>query len=67
MVFAGYSGLGWDIYRINNPLNLESTSVAPTNFIANREENDREELTDLRKHKLKGTDANTTEIGRAHV
>ena len=61
MVFAGYSGLGWDIYRINNPLNLESTSVAPTNFIANREENDREELTDLRKHKLKGTDANTTD------
>lgn len=61
MVFSGYSGLGWDIYRINNPLNLESTSVAPTNFIANRKENDREELTDLRKHKLKGTDANTSD------
>ncbi|MBN4081144.1 PD40 domain-containing protein, partial [Caldithrix abyssi] len=61
MVFAGYSGLGWDVYRINNPLSLDSTSVAPTNFIANREVNDREDLVDLRKHKRKGSDANTTD------
>ena len=37
LVFSGYSGLGWDIYRLNNPLNLEEVSVKPTNYIANRQ------------------------------
>ena len=61
LVFSGYSGLGWDIYRLNNPLNLEEVSVKPTNYIANRKSNDMEELADLRKHKRKGTQAMTTD------
>ena len=35
MVFAGYSGLGWDVYRVSNPLDLKATEVAPTNYILN--------------------------------
>ena len=27
LVFSGYSGLGWDIYRLNNPLDLDEVSV----------------------------------------
>ena len=61
MVFTGYSGLGWDVYRMNNPLSLDSTELSPTNFILNQEENDKEELVDLRKHKRRGSDANTTD------
>ncbi|GIS56316.1 MAG: hypothetical protein CM1200mP1_02540 [Candidatus Neomarinimicrobiota bacterium] len=61
MVFSGYSGLGWDVYRLNNPLNLDEVSVKPTNYIANRKKNDEEELADLRKHKRKGTQAMTTD------
>ena len=40
LVFSGYSGLGWDVYRLNNPLNLDEVSVEPTNYIANRKKND---------------------------
>ncbi|MBT3676842.1 MAG: hypothetical protein HOA15_07565 [Candidatus Marinimicrobia bacterium] len=61
MVFSGYSGLGWDVYRINNPLSMEPTTVEPTNFIANRDVSEEEELADLRKHKRKGTQTNTTD------
>ena len=61
LVFSGYSGLGWDVYRLNNPLNLDEVSVKPTNYIANRKKNDEEELADLRKHKRKGTQAMTTD------
>ena len=61
LVFSGYSGLGWDVYRLNNPLNLDEASVKPTNYIANRKKNDEEELADLRKHKRKGTQAMTTD------
>ena len=61
LVFSGYSGLGWDVYRLNNPLNLDEVSVEPTNYIANRKKNDEEELADLRKHKRKGTQAMTTD------
>ena len=61
MVFSGYSGLGWDIYRISNPLDLKETSVEPTNYIANRAENDKEDLVDLRKDKRKGSQANTSD------
>ena len=31
LVFSGYSGLGWDVYRLNNPLELKKTIVEPTN------------------------------------
>ena len=37
LVFSGYSGLGWDVFRISNPLNLKTTKIEPTNYIANRE------------------------------
>ena len=61
MVFSGYSGLGWDVYRLNNPLDLDSTLVEPTNFIANPPKNKTEDLVDLRQHKRKGSDVNTTD------
>ena len=62
LVFSGYSGLGWDVYRLNNPLELKKTTVEPTNYFANREKNDKEDLADLRKHKRKGTEALTKDF-----
>ena len=62
LVFSGYSGLGWDVYRLNNPLELKKTTVEPTNYIANRGKNDKEDLADLRKHKRKGTEALTKDF-----
>jgi Tol biopolymer transport system component len=61
LVFSGYSSLGWDVYRLSNPLTLKSTRIEPTNYIANQEENDKEDLEDLRKDKRKGTFANTSD------
>jgi len=61
MVFSGYSGLGWDVYRVSNPLDLKATEVAPTNYILNRSENDKEDLVDLRKHKRQGASANVSD------
>lgn len=53
LVFSGYSSLGWDVYRINNPRHLQSVEVEPTNYIKNVEFFS-EDITDLRKDKRRG-------------
>ena len=35
LIFAGYSGIGWDLYSLNQPLTLKKKSVAPTQFHMN--------------------------------
>ena len=50
MIFAGYSGIGWDLYSITKPLQLQKQSVAPTQFFLNKGK-DTESITDLRRHK----------------
>jgi len=51
LIFAGYSGIGWDLYSLANPLKLKKQTVNPTQFILNSAVNT-ETITDLRKHKL---------------
>ena len=51
LIFAGYSGIGWDLYSLANPLKLKKQTVNPTQFILNSEVNT-ESISDLRKHKL---------------
>jgi Tol biopolymer transport system component len=48
LFFAGYSGLGWDVYRINKPLELQPVEVSPTQFDLNKDK-EPEEIADLRK------------------
>ena len=50
LIFAGYSGIGWDLYSMANPLKLKKQRVDPTQFILNGE-TEKTTLTDLRKHK----------------
>ena len=50
LIFAGYSGIGWDLYSISNPLLLKKREVSPTQFILSQKL-DKEEIIDLRRHK----------------
>ena len=50
LIFAGYGGIGWDLYSIANPLRLKEKNVNPTQFIVSEEENN-EKIADLRRHK----------------
>ena len=50
LIFAGYSGIGWDLYSIANPLKLKKLLIEPTQFIKNQI-TDEESITDLRRHK----------------
>jgi len=50
LIFSGYAGIGWDVYSLTNPLKLSKKDIAPTQFILNQE-NDTEEIADLRRHK----------------
>ena len=50
LIFAGYSGIGWDLYSMANPLTLKKQTVNPTQFILNGKTED-ESIADLRKHK----------------
>ena len=50
VIFAGYAGVGWDLYSMVNPMDLPKKSIEPTQFIKTRSLND-ERVTDLRKHK----------------
>lgn len=40
LVFSGYSGVGWDIYSITNPLSLEAREVTPSNFVLHSTDED---------------------------
>ena len=50
IIFAGYSGIGWDLYSIVNPQKLQKKDVSPTQYIMSKGE-DTEQITDLRKQK----------------
>ncbi|MEE8335902.1 MAG: hypothetical protein V3S48_05650 [Candidatus Neomarinimicrobiota bacterium] len=50
LIFSGYSGLGWDVFRINNPLEMDQKEVDPTNYISQKEFYS-DEITDLRRDK----------------
>ena len=64
MVFSGYSNRGWDVYRVNNPLDLKEVEVKPTNFALNKDFVEKEELVDLRKDKWRGSDSNQSDYSR---
>jgi len=61
LIFAGYSGIGWDLYSIAKPLLLKKQNVDPTQFILNLE-SDTEDIADLRRHKS-NTDSFQEESG----
>ncbi|MBT3840320.1 MAG: hypothetical protein HOF50_10310 [Candidatus Marinimicrobia bacterium] len=50
LIFAGYAGIGWDLYSLVNPLKLPKKEVEPTQYEMSRKTDD-EKITDLRKHK----------------
>ena len=50
LIFAGYSGIGWDLYSLSQPLTLKKKAVAPTQFHMN-DKLDLEDIVDLRRHK----------------
>ena len=33
MVFSGYSNRGWNVFRLNNPLDLDQVELKPTNYL----------------------------------
>ena len=35
MIFSGYSGWGWDVYSLNNPLQMNEQTIEPTIYIKN--------------------------------
>ena len=40
LIFAGYSGLGWDLYSLNKPLEISEQEVTPTQHIKTRDQED---------------------------
>ena len=64
MVFSGYSNRGWDVYRLNNPLDLNEVKVQPTSFVLNKDLVEKEDLVDLRKDKWRGSDSNQSDYSR---
>ncbi len=47
LVYSGYSGMGWDIFSLANPLEMEAVTIEPTNYIKNLESDD-ESFVDMR-------------------
>ena len=59
IIFAGYSGVGWDLYGLNNPLDMNSKKISPTQFIKTRDNEDLS-LADIRNiDKIERIDLNT--------
>ena len=50
LIFAGYSGIGWDLYSLDDPLSMKKQIVEPTQFIATKDTTN-ENIVDLRRHK----------------
>ena len=40
LIFAGYSGIGWDLYSMNSPLKISKKEVLPTQYIKTRDSED---------------------------
>ena len=45
LIFSGYSGIGYDIYSLSNPLELPGREVSPSNFVLKVEE-EQEDMAD---------------------
>ena len=59
IIFAGYSGIGWDLYSLNNPLGIAAKQIAPTQFIKTRDSEDMS-VADIRDtDKIERIDLNT--------
>ena len=50
LIFAGYAGIGWDLYSIANPLKMPEKKISQTNYVT-VDVSDDENIADLRKHK----------------
>ena len=50
LIFAGYAGIGWDLYSIVNPLRMPGKKISPTHYVT-VDVSDDEKIADLRKHK----------------
>ena len=60
IIFAGYSGVGWDLYGLNNPLSMSSKKISPTQFIKSRDKEDLS-VADIRDtDKIERIDLNTS-------
>ena len=65
MVFSGYSNRGWNVFRLNNPLDLEQVELKPTNYFATKDAEKSEDLVDLRQDKWRGAENfNETDYSR---
>jgi len=40
LIFAGYSGTGWDLYSLNKPMEMSSKKIMPTHYIKTRDQED---------------------------
>ena len=49
LVFSGYSGVGWDIYSLSNPLSHEAMEVKPSNFVLTSTDEDPLDLVKVEK------------------
>ena len=61
MIFSGYSGWGWDVYSLNNPLQMKEQTIEPTIYIKNIKSDLKEDIVDLREDKYRGVESNTTD------
>ena len=65
MVFSGYSNRGWNVFRLNNPLDLDQVELKPTNYFATKDAEKSEDLVDLRQDKWRGAENfNETDYSR---
>ena len=59
LIFSGYSDIGWDIYSLTNPLDMETVDVKASNFAlksAESEEKDATPAVERKKRKNRGID-----------
>ena len=49
LVFSGYSGVGWDIYSLSNPLSHEAMEIKPSNFVLTSTDEDPLDLVKVEK------------------
>ncbi len=50
LIFSGYADMGWDVYSMSLPLDIEAMDVPVTRYIM-KQDKVSEDLTDLRRHK----------------
>ncbi|MFQ6607686.1 MAG: DPP IV N-terminal domain-containing protein [Fidelibacterota bacterium] len=50
LIFSGYTDIGWDIYSLSNPLDMEPVEVKASNFVLKGEETEESEIESSHKH-----------------